>query len=53
MRAGAVAHALDAELGEFGNRRDTGASQNIDRGLLTVVASDRAEIGDERRADGR
>src|SRR4051812_8794975 len=36
MRAGAVAHALDAELGEFGNRRDAGASQDINRGLAMI-----------------
>ena len=34
VRAGAIAHAFDAEFGEFGNRRDTGAGENIHRGLL-------------------
>ena len=32
MRAGAVAHALDPEFGKFGNRRHTGAGQNIHGG---------------------
>ncbi len=32
MRAGAIAHALDAQLCQFGNRRHTRSGQNIHGG---------------------
>ena len=54
VRAGAVAHALDSELGEFGDRRDTRASQNIYRGLpMIAIGWQRIEQAEDWRADNR
>src|SRR5579864_3511910 len=54
MWAGAVAHALDTEFGEFGNRWHTGPGQNIYRGLPVIgwQRIDRRRIGAQIIDDG-
>ena len=55
MRAGAVAHALYSELGEFRNRRHARTGQNIDRGFPAMMDDRLAEDRqtEDWRADSR